>query len=118
MANILHNRTIVPPQLHASARRVLQTLGSNIATARKRRRESQNDFGERIGVSRQTVALMEAGDPQVGAGTYVSALWVLGMHEQLAEVASPASDIQGQASELESLPQRVRRQRSRGDYNF
>lgn len=109
---------LMPSQLHSSAQGALRSLGENLRTARKRRNETQEEFGRRIGVSRQTIAQVEAGDPQVAMGTYASVLWVLGMHEQLVELAAPSTDVQGQASEIEHLPQRVRRQRASGEYNF
>ena len=75
-----------------AATMALQTLGENLAIARARRRESQRVWAKRLGVSVPTLIRMERGDPGVGAGIYVTALWLMGTVRGLAELAAPAAD--------------------------
>jgi hypothetical protein len=42
---------------------------------------------------------MEQGDPTVGIGVYVTALWACGLDQALADLAKPASDME--ATEIE-----------------
>jgi hypothetical protein len=70
----------------------LKALGENLAIARTRRRESQRVWAKRLGVSIPTLIRMERGDPGVGAGIYVTALWLIGRSSALADLAAPASD--------------------------
>jgi hypothetical protein len=78
----------LPPQ----ALKALAALGSGLALARVRRRESLRAWALRIGVSVRTVQRMEAGDPGVGMGIYAGALWLIGRTDALADLADPAQD--------------------------
>jgi hypothetical protein len=75
-----------------AAAQALLTLGENLSIARARRRESQRVWAQRIGVSVPTLIRMERGDPGVGAGIYVTALWLIGRSGALAELAAPEHD--------------------------
>src|ERR1700684_592863 len=75
-----------------AAAQALRALGENLAIARNRRRESQRAWAKRLGVSIPTLIRMERGDPGVGAGIYVTALWLIGRSSALAELAAPAQD--------------------------
>jgi transcriptional regulator with XRE-family HTH domain len=86
----------------------LRKLGKNISDARRRRRIPMELMSERAGFSRITLSKIEKGDPSVSMGAYASALFVLGMSEQLARVADASHDIVGRELEEESLPKRVR----------
>jgi transcriptional regulator with XRE-family HTH domain len=81
--------TTLPP----AAARALQSLGENLAIARLRRSESQRTWATRLGVSVPTLIRMERGDAGVAAGIYVTALWLLGRADGLAEIAAPAADL-------------------------
>lgn len=70
----------------------LKKLGENLAIARVRRRESQRVWSKRLGVSVPTLIRLERGDPGVGIGILVTALWLLGRAQALPELADPASD--------------------------
>ncbi len=74
------------------AAQALRGLGENLAIARSRRRESQRVWAKRLGVSIPTLIRMERGDPGVGAGIYVTALWLIGRSGALSDVAAPAFD--------------------------
>ena len=79
---------MMPP----AAAQALRTLGENLAIARVRRRESQRAWAKRLGVSVPTLIRMERGDPGVGVGIYVTALWLIGTVRSLPELAAPEAD--------------------------
>ena len=78
--------------LPAQAVSALSRLGENLALARLRRRESQRQWAQRIGISAPTLVRMERGDPGVGAGIYATALWMMGRVQALGEIANPEQD--------------------------
>lgn len=51
--------------------------GKALAFARKQQQWRQQDLAERLGVTRQTVARLERGDPAIALGIFLSALWLL-----------------------------------------
>jgi hypothetical protein len=80
--------TRLPPATVAS----LEKLGADLAVARLRRRESLRTWAKRMGTTVPTLVRLEAGDPGVGIGLVATALWLLGLDSQLAELASPELD--------------------------
>lgn len=66
-------------------------LGQRIELARRRRDLSATLFAERVGISRNTLARLEAGDPAVALGTYLKALRVLGLEADISGVAGDDS---------------------------
>lgn len=78
----------IPPQ----TMRALEALGSHLAVARVRRRESLATRALRIGVSIPTLTRLESGDPAVSMGIYATALWLIGRDGELARIASPEHD--------------------------
>lgn len=68
--------------------RVLAQLGENIKLARKRRNYTQALISERTGLSRLTIRKIENGDATVSLGHYVAVLGVLGLVNDLLQVAS------------------------------
>jgi len=89
---------------------MLKTFGERIRTARIRRRWSMENLGERINVSRRTVARIENGDPGVSLGIFLTALWVLGLWNTVGNVAEPSADKVGEHMERIRQPKRVHRQ--------
>lgn len=83
-------------------------LGANIATARLRRRWRQEDLARKAGITRLTVAAIERGKPGTGIGAYAAALWALGLHGKLSEIAAPETDEEGMALEAARLGERAR----------
>jgi len=69
-------------------RSVLEQLGENIKLACKRRGYTQVQVAERTGLSRLTVRKIEQGEPTVSIGHYVAVLSVLGLVEDLVQVAN------------------------------
>lgn len=74
----------------------LKTLGANLRTARLRRNLSLQEMAEKIGVHRQVVSDAEHGKPSTGVAIYVGLLWALGMEGQVARLADPLTDEEGQ----------------------
>ena len=89
-----------------AAARALRSLGENLAIARVRRRESQRAWAKRLGISVPTLIRMERGDPGVGAGIYVTALWMIGRAEGLADLAAPAADLRAIESDVRDALER------------
>ncbi len=100
--------------LSPQAEQVLQKLGKNIEIARKRRRESRKAFSERLYVSVPTVKRLESGDPGVGLGVLVAALWALGLYRDLEKVAAPENDEVGKTLEYRNMPKSFRTKQSQG----
>jgi hypothetical protein len=70
----------------------LAKLGADLAIARLRRKESLASWAARMRVSVPTLMNMEAGEPSVSVGIYLTALWLIGRDSALGELASPAHD--------------------------
>ena len=81
-------RSRLPP----AALNALKRLGENLAIARTRRRESQRVWAKRLGVSVPTLIRLEQGDPGVGVGIIVTALWMIGRADALPDLAAPDQD--------------------------
>lgn len=79
----------LPPEVTTS----LARMGENLALARVRRKESQSQWAQRIGISVPTLIRMERGDPGVSAGIYATALWMMGRSAALGELADPDKDL-------------------------
>ena len=89
----------LPPDVLAA----LATLGEHLRIARKRRKESQRVWAERIGISPPTMARLEAGDPAVSMGNYATALWLMGRGHVLAEIAEPQQDLGALEADLRAI---------------
>jgi transcriptional regulator with XRE-family HTH domain len=85
----------------------LRELGADISAARRRRRLPGSVLADRAFISRQTLAKIEAGDPAVSMGAWVSVLFGLGLDGKLRSVAALEQDALGQALSDEQLPLRV-----------
>lgn len=80
-------------QMPTGVRLAMRELGENLAIARKRRKQSQKAWAERLGVSEPTLARMEQGDPSVAMGIYATALWLIGRSSALPDLAAPVHDL-------------------------
>jgi transcriptional regulator with XRE-family HTH domain len=87
-------------------------LGRNLRTARLRRNLTIEDLAEKIGVGRRVVADAERGKPSTGIAVYIGLLWALGLLDQLADVADPAKDEEGQTLALARERSQARRKRT------
>jgi transcriptional regulator with XRE-family HTH domain len=86
----------------------LPKLGATIRTARVRRRKRAADFAHRLDVSLPTLRKLEAGDPGVSLGKFVTALWLLDLLPVITEALDPAADKVGLTLDLARMPKRVR----------
>ena len=88
----------------AAVEDILNRLGRNIRTARLRRKLSMEELAERVGISRYVLADIERGKPTTAIAAYLGALWVLGLHRDMREVADPDRDEEGKILERARSP--------------
>lgn len=86
----------------------LLRFGKRIRLARIRRKLRQEDLASQIGRARATVVSIEKGSPTTEIGAYVTALWALGLLQELDLVADPGLDRDGQALSFSAADKRVR----------
>lgn len=94
------------------ASHALRKLGRELALARRKRGISTADMAARLFVSRDTLWRLERGDPTVATGTLATALFMLQLHDRLANLAAPATDALALSLDEQRLPTRIRRARS------
>jgi transcriptional regulator with XRE-family HTH domain len=70
------------------AQKPISVLGENIKLARLRRKFSAEQVAERANISRPTLVSIEKGSPNVTIGAYVKVLSVLGLENDIMEVAN------------------------------
>ncbi|MFZ0281586.1 MAG: helix-turn-helix transcriptional regulator [Bacteroidales bacterium] len=75
------------------AQKTITVLGENIKLARLRRKFSAAQVAERADISRPTLLSIEKGNPTVSIGAYTRVLFVLGLSEDIIQVAK--DDIPG-----------------------
>ncbi|HEX2202610.1 MAG TPA: helix-turn-helix domain-containing protein [Longimicrobium sp.] len=92
----------------AAIEEAVARLGANIAAARLRRRWRQEDLARKAGITRTTLVAIEQGKLGTGIGAYVAVLWALGLDADVALLAAPERDIEGQTLEAARLPERAR----------
>ncbi|MCV6600825.1 MAG: hypothetical protein OIF54_04560 [Cohaesibacter sp.] len=96
-----------PTTLPRAARQALAKLGGDITVARKKRRISTVSMAERAFLSRSTLAKIEKGDPTVSIGAYLTVLAILGLVENIGQLADRSSDLIGLDIDEDNLPQRI-----------
>ena len=106
---IMSKASLSTQALSPPCRDLLAKLGGDLAIARKRRRIPLRDMAARMSTSVNTLQRLERGDPGVGLGVLLSALWALQLHERVGALLDPDSDAIGKAREIERLPKRIRR---------
>ena len=95
-----------------AAAHALRKLGRDLAVARRKRGISTSDMAARLFVRRDTLWRLERGDPTVALGTLATTIFVLGLHDRLANLAAPGRDELGLSLDEGRLPQRIRRPRA------
>ncbi len=95
-------RSFHPPFL--SVTKQLTALGERLRDARLRRELTTVLFAERLGVSRDTLNRLEKGDPNIAIGTYMKALRILGLDQDIDQVAK--DDIVGRKLQDRALSPR------------
>ena len=83
-------------------------LGTNLRSARLRRRLPQSVVADRAGISLNTLSKIENGDCGVSIGNIASVLNALGLSPLLSGLAAAQEDSAGLMLEERNLPQRVR----------
>ncbi|MCG6915019.1 helix-turn-helix domain-containing protein [bacterium BMS3Abin03] len=73
--------------LQYKTNKILKELGENIKLARLRRKLSAQQVAERAGIVRRTLYDIERGRPNVSIGNYAQVLSVLGLENELLNVA-------------------------------
>jgi len=88
-------------------RQLLLQFGERLRRLRKAQKLGTVQMAQRVGISRTTLASVEAGDPGPSLGTYLRVMSVLGISGELALLAGDAL----QAAPVESAAARSRRAR-------
>lgn len=88
-------------------RKALQKLGADIKEARIRRRISMQLMSERAGISRPTLQKVEKGDATTSMGIYAKVIFILGLEDNLANVADIRNDKVGIMLASKALPKRA-----------
>lgn len=78
----------------------LKSLGANLRTARLRRNLTIGEIAAKIGTGERAVADAEKGKPSTGIAVYAALLWALDLLDQMADVAAPERDEEGQTLAL------------------
>ena len=86
----------------------LKRLGANLRTARLRRNLTISDVAEKIGTGVRAVADAENGKPSTGVAVYAAMMWALDLIEQMADLAAPEKDEEGQGLALSRERARAR----------
>jgi len=96
-----------------SVRKGLKRLGEDIKLARLRRRLKMTLVAERAGISRETLAKIQKGDPGVSMGNYAMVVFALGLGTAWMDFANIEKDQMGQILDEQRIPLRARdKQRS------
>lgn len=70
----------------------IELLAQHIVVARKRRKETQAQWAQRLGVSQPTMARIEKGDPSVAMASYVMCVWLINPNASIADLIAPQHD--------------------------
>jgi transcriptional regulator with XRE-family HTH domain len=98
---------VAPPH---PVERALKGLGTNLRTARIRRKMTIENVATRIGTGPRAVMEAEKGKPSTGAAVYLALLWAYGLLAPVEELADPTKDTEGLARD--SASERVRARKS------
>ena len=95
-------------KLPVSVRNGLKRLGADLKNARLRCRLKMVTIADRAGISRETLAKVQKGDPGGSMGSYASVIFALGLGTGWMTLADIFNDKMGQALDEERIPQRAR----------
>jgi transcriptional regulator with XRE-family HTH domain len=87
----------------------LKRLGSNLRTARIRRKMTIENVAERIGTGPRAIMDAEKGKPSTGAAVYTALLWVYNLLGPFEELADPGRDSEGFSHEARKEKSRARK---------
>jgi transcriptional regulator with XRE-family HTH domain len=86
----------------------LKKLGDDLKKARLRRRLKMTVVADRAGISRETLAKIQKGDPGVSMGSYAMVIFALGLGTDWLDLADIEKDSVGQMLDEERIPMRAR----------
>lgn len=95
-------------QLPITLRSGLRSLGESLKKARIRRRLKMTTVADRAGISLETLAKIQRGDPGVSVGNFAAVIFALGFGNDWMNFADITQDRVGQMLDEERLPCRVR----------
>jgi transcriptional regulator with XRE-family HTH domain len=98
---------VAPPH---PVEKALNALGTNLRTARIRRKMTIEDVATRIGTGLRAIMDAEKGKPSTGIAVYLALLWVYGLLAPVEDLADPTKDKEGLARG--SATERVRARKS------
>lgn len=87
--------------------KALQKLGADLKEARIKRRLTMVLVEERAGITHVTLTKVEKGDAGVSIGIYTKVMFVLGLIDNVYNLAEPDNDVVGKMYDKENLPKRV-----------
>lgn len=103
--------TSIPRTRSRRTEEALRLLGKRIRLARKRRRMSEHELAERVGVARSTLQSIEKGNPTVAVGLVFEAATIAGVGLFVPEATTLAPQIERVDDKLALLPASVRKPR-------
>lgn len=109
------------PRDRAYARYVLaatQLLGSMVAVERKQRRMTAQEVAERLGISRNTLRRIEAGDPKVEIGLAFEACALMNIRLFEGDLGTISARLDEHGKRLALLPRYARPHRLKVDDDF
>ncbi len=98
---IINKPTQLPPPVLDN----LKSLGQRMSAARRIQSLRQEDLASMAGISRSTLVEIEKGSPFVAMGSYMAALWALGIMSEVLPTAMNEEETRLLSNEL---PKRVR----------
>lgn len=94
--------------------KALKKLGADLKEARIKRRLTMALVEERAGITHITLSKVEKGDAGVSMGIYAKVMFVLGLIDNIYNLAEPDNDTVGKVYDKENLPKRVRYKKDEG----
>lgn len=94
--------------------KALKKLGADLKEARIKRRLTMALVEERAGITHITLSKVEKGDAGVSMGIYAKVMFVLGLIDNIYNLAEPNNDTIGKVYDKENLPKRVRYKKEEG----
>lgn len=93
-------------------------LGQTIAAERKGQRITTQDMADRLGITRNTLARVEKGDPKVELGLAFEACTLLGIRLFDADERKLARELRESQRHLTLLPRSIRKRAEAADDDF
>lgn len=94
--------------------KALKKLGADLKEARIKRRLTMALVEERAGITHITLSKVEKGYAGVSMGIYAKVMFVLGLIDNIYNLAEPDNDTVGKVYDKENLPKRVRYKKEEG----